>query len=218
MVVETLLAALVASVGVFAGAILGFLFSLRVARRKEIRRKKQEVYEGIIPVVEESVQLLGQLRELSKLNFVDQTEAVNNLWQTYMFMFDLGDPAALSKLVELSQKAEQSGYDESFFTDTRDLVGSAAFARLSKNGRKFRQLRASLRLVSPTPEVRDRLDEVVDTYSTDWADLIMRRLCPWALEMGTLEPNPRLKNRPESYATSMDGLKQAMAQDLRRTL
>ncbi|MEE9163345.1 MAG: hypothetical protein V3U17_00910, partial [Thermoplasmata archaeon] len=109
MVVETLLAALVASVGVFAGAILGFLFSLRVARRKEIRRKKQEVYEGIIPVVEESVQLLGKLRELSKLDFVDQTEAVNNLWQTYMFMFDLGDPAALSKLAELGQKAEQSG-------------------------------------------------------------------------------------------------------------
>ncbi len=218
MVVETLLAALVASVGVFAGAILGFLFSLRVARRKEIRREKQEVYEGIIPVVEESVQLLGQLRELSKLRYVDQTEAVNDLWQTYMFMFDLGDPAALSKLAELSQKAEQSGYDESFFTGTRDLVGSAAFARLSKNGRKFRQLRASLRLVSPTPEVRDRPDEVVDTYSTDWADLLMRRLCPWAYEMGTLEPNPRLKNRPESYATSMDGLKLAMAQDLKRTL
>ncbi|MEE9181613.1 MAG: hypothetical protein V3U33_03490 [candidate division NC10 bacterium] len=91
-------------------------------------------------------------------------------------------------------------------------------AKLSKSGRKFRWLRASLRLVSPTPEVRDRLVEVVDTYSADWADLFMRRLCLRAYERGALESNPSLKNRPESHASSIGGLRQALAQDLKRTL
>ncbi len=224
MVIELATLAAVAAGGAISGALVGGLLALRVARRQRFHEAKQRAYEKFLPQVQESISVLGAMHEVTTLDLNDDGKFVGNAVSIVGQLFSIGGREGWETLDEIDRLAEEGNEEEEteedrreFLEAVREWVVRVLFFRLFEGRRELVRQRTVLSFANPNPEVLEKLDSVISMFSGDWTWFGLRQLLS-RVGLKGIFPDVDLQARATAFTEALEDLKQAMEDDLRRTL
>ena len=212
------------------GAIVGAFLLLRIVRRQRMHESKQGAYESLIPPIQESIVILGAMQELDTLEISDDDRFVANLLTLIAGLAYFGDREGWDTLSEIQAVADEADEEreeseeeeteedrQQFLEDVKESVTGALAFQLSKNRSELRRLGAVLSFARPNQQVSEGLAKVDSMFTSDLMGFGLRRIHREAGLKGLL-PDVDLRERGETFSKAFDELRQAMEDDLRRTL
>ncbi len=211
------------------GAIVGAFLLLKIVRRQRMHESKQRAYESLIPPIQESIVILGAMHELDTLEIGDDDRFVANLLTLVAGLSYFGDREGWDTLSEIQVMADEAdeereeGEEETeedrqqFLEDVKESVIGALAFQLSKNRGELRRLGAVLSFARPNELVSKGLVKVDSMFTSDLMGFGLRRIHREVGLKGLL-PDVDLRERGKAFSEAFDELKQAMEDDLRRTL
>ncbi len=227
MAVDVAILAVAAAASATLGALVGGLLARRVARRQRFHEAKQRAYEKFLPQVQESISVLGAMHEVTTLDLNDDERFVGNATSLVGQLFALGGREGwetLDVIDELAEEDEEGDEEEEtaenrreFLEAVRELVVKVFFYRLFEGQRELVRQKTVLSFAAPDPEVLEKLDEVISMFSGDWTGFGLRQLLS-RVGLRGLFPDVDLQARATAFGEALKELKQAMEDDLRRTL
>ncbi len=224
MVLDIITLAAVAGASAVLGAVVGGLLALRVARRQRLHEAKQRAYEKFLPQIQESISVLGAMHEVTTLDLNDDERFVGNAVSLVGQLFSLGGREGWETLDVIDELAEEGNEEEEseedrreFLEAVRESVVKVFFYRLFEGQRELVRQRTVLSFASPDPEVLEKLDEVISLFSGDWTGFGLRQLFS-RVGLKGIFPDVDLQARATAFTETLEDLKRAMEDDLKRTL
>jgi len=208
-----------AIIGALVGALVGYILALRTVRRQRQHEVKQEAYGTLLPLVEETIGLMGWIQGFQSLSLDDDKKFVANLIQLVRPTYLLGDRDAfliLDQLEDGHDLKNKKGRQE-FLEEFRTYTITFLLMQSYSNIREVRLQLGSLRFSPAKPEVTEALNKVLGLLAGDELSVGMRGMLRHT-DFAAALPEVDWTARAKAYNDALTVLARAISEELSLSL